>query len=104
MSAVPRISSIHTRAASQTGVRHDPPRPRPRLYVIDSPKTCLLATFLGVIALLAMGAMADSLLKTSRGLACEAPPAATLQHEAPSHATDGGSVDGMHVQNSSTAT
>jgi hypothetical protein len=46
MSVVPQVSSIHTRAASQTEVRHDPPRPRPRLYVIDAPKTYLEAAIL----------------------------------------------------------
>jgi hypothetical protein len=49
-----------------------------------------------------MGAMADSLLRTSQVLGCEAPPAATPQQEAPSKATDGGSVDGVHIHNSTT--
>jgi hypothetical protein len=102
MSAVPQLSSIHTRVSGQTGVRQNPPRPRPRLYVIDRPKRYLVAAVLGAVALLAMGAMADSLLKASRGLACEAPPAGFPQHEAPSHATD--SAVGMNVHNSSTAT
>jgi hypothetical protein len=63
----------------------------------------LLAAVLGVIALLALGAMADSLLRTLRPLTCAAPPGATTKQEALSDAIDVGPVGGVHVGNSSTA-
>jgi len=73
------------------------------LYVIDRPKTYLLAGVLGAVALLAVGAIADGMLRASRDQVCEAPPAATPQQEAPPPAT-GGSADGPHVRDSSPAT
>jgi hypothetical protein len=49
---------------------------RRRVFIIDRPKTSLLAAFLVAIALVAVGALAGDLLSVPRGLVCDAPPIA----------------------------
>lgn len=90
MNAMPKVVSIKARAAPPAGARHPPNRPRPWVLVIDSPKAYLLAAVLGVVALLVAGAMANDMLATPRGLACEASHAAATEQAPPSHAIDGG--------------
>jgi hypothetical protein len=43
------------------------------VFIIDRPTTWLLATILVVLALVAIGALANDLLSAPRRLACEAP-------------------------------
>jgi len=52
---------------------------RPLVFIIDRPKTCLLATILAVLALVAVGALANNLLSAPRRLACEVPAAVAPQ-------------------------
>jgi hypothetical protein len=65
--------SIESRAAPSAKAPHGQAPPRPRVFVIDRPTTWLLATILVVLALVAIGALANDLLSAPRRLACEAP-------------------------------
>jgi hypothetical protein len=70
------VVSIESRAASGANAPHRRVPPRPRVFIIDRPTTCLLATILVVLAL---GALANNLLGASRRLACEVPGAVAPQ-------------------------
>jgi hypothetical protein len=76
---VNHVVSIESRAASGASAPHRRVPPHPRVFIIDRPTTCLLATILGVLALLAVGAFANNLLSVPRHLACVAPPTGAPQ-------------------------
>jgi hypothetical protein len=74
-----QVVSIKSRAASRANAPHRRVPPRPRVFIIDRPKTCSLATILALVALVAVGALANNLLSASRMLACEVPVAVAPQ-------------------------
>jgi hypothetical protein len=78
-SSTMHVVSIKSRAGSGTNAPYRRSPPRPRVFIIDRPTTCLLATILVVLALLAVGALANNLLSASRRLACEVPAAVAPQ-------------------------
>jgi hypothetical protein len=78
MNTVSNVVTIKARAAPARGLRR-PARPHPRVFIVDKPKTYLLAAILGAMALLVAGALSSELLSMPRGLACEVPAAASQQ-------------------------
>ncbi len=73
------VVSIKSRVAPRANAPYGRVPPRPRVFIIDRPKTCLLATILAVLALVAVGALANNLLSAPRRLACEVPAAVAPQ-------------------------
>ena len=73
------VVSIKSRAGSGTNAPYRRSPPRPRVFIIDRPKTCLLATLLAVLTLVGVGALANNLLSAPRRLACEVPAAVAPQ-------------------------
>jgi len=71
-----QVVSIKSRAASGADATHRRVPPRPRVFIIDRPKSWLLAAILAVLALLAVGALANNLLGAPRRLDCEVPAVA----------------------------
>ena len=88
MNAMSKVVSIKAWAAPPARVLQRPARPRPRVFIVDSPKTYLVAAVLGVMALLVAGALASQFLSMPRALACEAPVVASQQSPGP-QATNG---------------
>ena len=88
MNTVSNVVTIKARAAAPARALGRPARPHPRVFIVDRPKTYLLAAVLGAMALLVAGALASELLTMPRDLACEAPVAASQQSPGP-QATNG---------------
>jgi hypothetical protein len=78
-SSTMHVVSIKSRAASGANAPYRRVPPRPRVFIIDRPKACLLATILAVLALVAVGALANNFLSAPRRLACEVPAAVAPQ-------------------------
>jgi len=62
------VVSIESRAASGANAPHRRVPPRPRVFIIDRPTRCLLATILVALALVAVGALANNFLSAPRHL------------------------------------
>ena len=69
------VVSIKSRVAPGANAPYRRVPPRPRVFIIDRPKTRFLATILAVLALVAVGALANNFLSAPRRLACEMPAA-----------------------------
>jgi len=74
VNAVSNVVSISARVARQARPIKHAVRPGPLVFMVDTPKTYVLAAVLGATALVAAGALASDLLRMPRSLACEAPP------------------------------
>ena len=70
--------SIKSRGAPRAVAPRRAP-PRPLVFIVDRPKTCLLVTILAILASVALGALANHLLSAPRQLACEVPAAVAPQ-------------------------
>ena len=73
------VVSIKSRAGPGVKTTQRLAPSRPRVFIIDRPKTCLLATILAVLALVAVGVLANNLLSAPRRLSCEVPAAVAPQ-------------------------
>jgi hypothetical protein len=74
MNAMSNVVSISARVAPPAKPIKHAARPRPWVFIVDNPKTYLLAAALGATVLLGAGALANALLSMPRSLACEALP------------------------------
>jgi hypothetical protein len=73
MHVVSNVVPIKSRDARGANALHRSVLLRRRVFIIDRPKTSLLAAILVAIALVAVGALAGDLLNVPRGLMCDAP-------------------------------
>ena len=73
MNAVSNVVSISARVAPPARPIKRAARPRPLVFIVDGPKTYVLAAVLGATALVVAGALASDLLRMPQSFACEAP-------------------------------
>ena len=74
MNVVSNVVSISARVAPPARSIKHATRPGPLVFIVDRPKTYVLAAVLGATALVLAGALASDLLRVPRSLACEASP------------------------------
>jgi hypothetical protein len=73
------VVSIKSRAALGAKAHHRQGSSRPRVLIIDRPKTCLLVVTLLAVAVGVAGALVNDLLSAPRGLVCDAPSIAAAE-------------------------
>jgi len=91
MNVVSNAVSISARVAPPARSIKHATRPGPLVFIVDNPKTYVLAAVLGATALVLAGAVVSELLRMPRSLACEAPPVSSKEashrdHMPPTHA------------------
>jgi hypothetical protein len=79
MNGVSNVVSIRARVAPPARSIKHAVRPGPLVFIVDRPKTYVLAAIFGATALLVVGALASDLLRMPRSFACEADPASAKE-------------------------
>src|SRR5882672_8928208 len=75
------VVSLNSRAAPRAEAPHRRVAPRPWVFIIDRPKTCLLVTILAVLASVAVGSVRIFLLLITLLVATSAYPATPSPQE-----------------------